>query len=82
MPVKSADFHVFAVKFSFAEPKSDDREINHANRHVRHVQTGDAEKHRAEKRRAAPWIHARTQAFIDQVDPLAHVQANECRARR
>ena len=52
MPVQAVDFDVLGRKFSAAVADGHNSQINHADHNVRHVQPGDAEKHRAEKRRA------------------------------
>ena len=52
MPVQAVDFDVFGGKLPAAVADGHDAQVNHADHHVRHVQAGDAEKDRAEQRRA------------------------------
>ena len=83
MPVQAADFHVLGGVLPFAEAPRDDRQINHADGDVQHVQAGKAKERAAEKRSSRiEGVRPRRDAFTEERDPLRGVNRDEERCRK
>src|SRR5580700_8272993 len=52
VPVEAVDFDVLCGKLAAPVPHGHDSQVDHADHHVGHVQSGDAEEHGAEERGA------------------------------
>src|SRR6266704_2116740 len=74
MPVKTANLDILVLEFAAPDSKRDNAEVDHADHHVRHVQSGEGEESAAEKR-YAPFITGRRDMLVvDQVQPFRQVQ--------
>ncbi len=81
MPVQPGDLHVFVRKPVPGDTGGDHAQVGNAAGHVEHVQPGQREEGSSEQGNA-PRVLPQPHSFVNEIEPLIHVQEDEPQASR
>src|ERR1700737_171767 len=81
MPIQAGSFHVTGGEAAARKAAGNYGNGDDARNNVKEMQTGDAEKSGAKKRRA-PWILEKADTFVDHAEPFTNVKSGENHAKK